>query len=261
MRNSELFKLAIAKGLKIGNVDLENSPELSWHYGNWQVNIDPVYTEVPSQITSIAIKDLKTGKIKVKGWKVPKGKFGFMEHDKDKDLLKDMIPRLREYDILIGQNHINFDIKKFNWRLNLLELPSLDNLLMVDTLIESRKVFLAPSHKLNFKSHAYGNGGKIKQDFGDCVDVAKGKGDKTALRLKYNAKDTDDDDKVFWRELDYYKLPKALVNMLKLYISTDDPTFCIKCAARKEARFDIKKNKTKNGYNLICNRCDYSWSI
>lgn len=262
MRNSELFKLAIEKGMKIANIDIENSPDLSWHYGNHDVNVNPIYTEVESQITSMSIKDLNTQETTILEWDRPKDKYGFLKQNRDYKLLRRALPILQSYDILIGQNHIQFDIRKINWRLNRLCLPPLTNLIPIDTMVESRKVFYAPSHSLGYKSHAYGLGGKIKQDFDDCVQVAKGNGAKSVERLIYNAKDTDDDDTVFWKEVDYYRLPKGLINMLKLFIRNNNPTFCIKCAARKDARFDVTRNITKKGtLKFKCNRCEYKWSL
>ncbi len=260
LRNSELIRKAIKKGMKILNIDIETSPDLSWHYGNFDVNINAEFTEVRTQVTSIGWKDLSNGKIVVKGWEFPKGdKYGFLKPDKDKKMLKEVIPILQSADILIGQNHKQFDIRKLNWRLNELRLPPLENLILIDTLKESRKVFYAPTHKLDYKSHIYGQGGKIKQTMEDCIAVAKGDSKAQKIRMEYNGKDTSDDDYVFWKEVDYYKLPKALTNMIQLFTQTDDPTFCIKCAAKKHSRFNVGKNKITGGYRFTCHTCDYKW--
>src|SRR6185437_16564074 len=112
----------MSKGLTIAVADIENTPDLSWHYGNWDVNIDPVYTEVHGQITSIAWNDLNTNKVYVDSWDAPTGKYGFLKPNKDKNLLKRVVPKLRDYDILIGQNFKDFDHKKLSWRLNVLQL-------------------------------------------------------------------------------------------------------------------------------------------
>lgn len=262
MKNSELIRLAMSKGMKIGNTDIETSPDLSWHYSNHDVYIDPIYTEAHTQITSIALKDLKTGKVIVKGWDYPKNnKYGFLKPDKDKQLLKTMVPKLQKYDILIGQNHKSFDVRKINWRLCQLELPPLPNLILIDTLKESQKTLYSPNHRLNFKSHIYGLGGKIKQDMSDCVAVAKGDLAKTKERMLYNIKDVDDDDAVFWREIDYYILPKMLINLLKMFISNPKRTYCLQCAAAKNARFNISKTKIKKGYKFTCQTCDSTWNM
>lgn len=261
MRNSQLFKKAIAKGLKVAHTDIETAPELSWHYGSWDINIGFDQTEVPMQITSIGYMFEGDKKVTVKSWDYPSNNpYGFLVPNKDKKLLEEIVPVLNSADIVIGQNLDKFDVKKIQWRLNELKLPPLKNLITVDTLKMSRKVFSPPTHKLDFKSKCYGRGGKIKQDMRDCIDVAKGDPKKTTTRLIYNGKDVLDERHAMWREIDYWKLPASIVKMLMNYIKDPRP-HCIKCAARRQKRFDVKRTKVGKEFKYQCINCDYTWRI
>lgn len=262
MKNSILLKKAIKKGLKVGYVDGEMSPHLSWNYGYWDVNIKYDQIEVPTQITSVSFMLEGDKKPTTLGWDCDVGKFSdspiasgiWMQKDKDRELLEYTVNALNGVDILIGQNHRAFDLKEFQWRLNVLDLPPLENLICIDTLKMSRKVFRPPSHKLDAKSIQYGRGGKIKQDMQDCIAVAKGDDKRQKVRMVYNAKDVTDTRYMFWKELDYYFLPKAITNMLLKFIKDEKP-FCVNCKERRQKRFEVKAVKDR----WECLNCEHTW--
>ena len=260
MRNSTLLKTALKKGLTAANIDLETSPYLSWHYPMWDVNIGYDCIEVPMQVTSIGWLDLNTRELVVEGWEYPKDKLGILKKDKDRKLLTEAVEKLNKYDLLIGQNLDSYDIKVLNWRLNELDLPALKNIVTIDTLKMSKKVFRPPSHKLDYKSLTYGKGGKIPQTMQDCIAVAKGDSKKQALRMKYNGKDCLDADSMMWKEIDYWQLPKSMIKMLKEYVKEDKP-FCVKCAARRQKRFEVNRVKIKHEFKYQCQNCDSIWKI
>lgn len=259
MKNSKLLKDAIKAGLKVVHLDIETSPYLVWTYPLWDANIPTENIEVPMQVTSIGWM-FEDGKVKVKGWKDSYVDYWIQNKKRDYDLLKEVIPEINEADIIIGQNLNSYDIKKIQWRLCELKLPPLKNIITIDTLRQSRKAFSPPSHKLDYKSKVHGKGGKIKQTMEDCIAVAKGDKKKQTIRMKYNAKDVTDERHMFWKELDYYILPKALLNMLYNYVKKEKP-FCIKCAARHQKRFDVKSIRHKRENKYQCNQCEYIWRI
>lgn len=255
LTNTELFLAALDLGLILGHVDIETSPYLVWTYPLYDVNIQPENIEVPMQITSIGWMFEGDKKVSVEGWDNNKN---FLKCDKDKKLLKKVVPKLQLADILIGQNLKAYDVKKVNWRLCEHKIKPLGTLVPLDILKESRKVFSPPSNKLDFKSSNYGFGGKIPQSMRDCIQVAKGNKEAQKNRCKYNGKDVEDERAVFWRELDYYNLPIQIINMLRLFIKTKGkPDFCIRCAALKKAKLNIVKDKQK----YFCYNCGYSWGI
>ena len=167
----------------------------------------------------------------------------------------------REFDLLIGQNLNEFDVKVLNGRAWSLGLTPLRTILSVDTLTSSRFTMRLCSHKLDSMAQEAGLGKKIKQDMQDCIGTAKGDKRISDRRLRYNNRDVVIGAKVFWSQIDYYKIPKKLLNLLKLYVKSDDPTFCIPCAAERQARFNLTKRKIKGGYRLHCDTCDYEWDI
>lgn len=252
MRNSTLLKKAIAKGLKICFFDIETSPLLVWTYVIRDAYIPHDSIEQNMAITSLAYM--------FEGDKAPTAFEWDWCGDKGIDycLLNRSVTVLNKADLVIGQNSDRFDITTLQWRLNLNKLPSLENVVSLDTLKLSRKVFRAESQKLDYRSSVYGFGGKIKQDMQDCIAVAKGDKKKQALRVKYNIKDVIDLRKIFWRELDYYQLPKSILKMLKEYTKEERP-FCIKCAAKRQKRFEISKTRHKKQNKLKCDNCGYIW--
>jgi hypothetical protein len=264
MKNSTLFKLALKKGLKIAYCDIETSPELNYTYATRKTTIQHNQVIAPMQITSVGYMFEGDKSATVLSWDQSTDKhnaFDILRQDRDKNLLKEVVPILNEADILIGQNSIEFDQKKIQWRLNVHSLPRLDNLIPLDILKQSYRAFSPLSHKLDYRSKVYGLGGKIKQDMDDCIAVAMGDQKAQNIRLKYNGKDVLDTRRVFWKELDYYTLPDGLLKTLKFYVGNDCVTFCVRCASRHQAKFNVNRQKLKNGYKLTCKGCDYSWKI
>lgn len=266
MRNSTLFKKAIDKGLRIEYADLETSPELSFNYGNWDVNISYSNIIIPTKITSCVImseNDLKPVKYEWK-WMGPivldfRGVKGGGD---DSEFLPDVVKRLNKADIVIGQNFDKFDEAVLNNRLYELKLKPVKNLITIDTLKLSRRSFKSPSHKLDYQMQQQGSSGKIKQDMQDCIAVATGNTKAQKARIEYNIKDVTGLRAVFWSRLDYYKFHEKTLNMLRAFIS-EKRIFCIKCAARRQKRFEVMRIKKKGvpGGKWRCSRCSYEWKI
>jgi hypothetical protein len=269
MLNSKLFKKAIELGLSICYVDIETSPYLTYMYELWKTNVSHKQIICPMQVTSIGWLWEGSEDVVVRGWddsKNENGKFDILRNNRDYELLKNTCKLIASADIIIGQNSDSYDIKKLSWRLNQLKLPAMNqNLITLDTLKLSRKVFSPPSHKLDYRSEAYGFGGKIPQDMLDCIQTAMGNKKVQKERMIYNGKDVLDTRKIFWRELDSYILPKALKKMLRDYIESKEPTikkvkpFCIKCAQRRQRRFDVEAIENIKEINYKCNNCGHKW--
>jgi hypothetical protein len=262
MKNSELLAAAQKKGLTLGHCDIENSPRNLWAYGDTIHWIDYKQVTVPTMITSIAWVEDKEKTINYDSWDVPKTlKDVYLNHKKDYKMLKRVVPILNKFDVLIGQNLNRFDKKKIQARLCELELPRLDSLLTMDTLTLSKRSMSFDSHKQDARSLKYGFGGKIHQDMQDAIAVAQGHEEKTLERLEYNIKDVSDERNMFHRELDYYNLSQSLILLLKLFINSKEPTWCVKCAKDKKSRFNLRRYTQKNTVTFICNVCDFKWSI
>lgn len=262
MNNKELIEAAIAKGLKLVRTDIETSPKLVYVYGSKIDYIDPRQIILPTMITSIAWMTDGEEKVYFDQWDRPKTlKDIYRNLRKDYKMLKRTVPLLNNADFIIGQNLKAFDRKKIQARLCELELPRLNNLLCMDTLTLSRGTMSFDSHKLDARSIKYGFGGKIKQDMTDAIAVAEGDIIKTKERIAYNIKDVDDEQHVFYRELNYYDLPKSLVYVLKMFVQNDEPTFCRKCERLKHPKFNTRRFISKTSISFECNQCNYKWKI
>lgn len=251
MKNSELFKKAVKKGFKVLYIDIETSPHLLWGYGLHDQNFSTIQIKEPGKITSLAYMAENTKKCYSMEWDWLGDEGG-----DDSSMLEEFEPIVNEADLVIAQNGDGFDNKWLNWRMNVLSLKPIKNLLTLDTLKLSRKAFRPPSHKLDYRSRVYGLGGKIKQDMEDCIKVAEGDIVTQERRVRYNIKDVTDLRKIFIKELDYYILPKNILALLRLFIEGRKET-CIHCAANHQRRFDVRKEKDKR----ICNNCDTEWFI
>ena len=247
LSNSDLLKNAIKKGLKVAYLDIETSPYLVWTYGIFKTTISPTQIEQDTMITS-AVLLYEDNKVPiVMNWN-PNIK------DKDKQLLKDLMKHIRDAEVIIMQNGDKFDAPIIQDRLFKVGLEPLKNIITLDTLLWSKRSFKRASHSLNYRSKVCNLGGKIRQDMSDCIDVAKGNDTKQKQRTKYNIKDVLDTRTIFWKELDYYSLPASALNILSKY--QDAIPICIKCAAKRQKRYDISQTPQYN----ICRSCGYKWS-
>lgn len=254
---STLLKKALEKGLKVGYLDIETSPYLVWTYPLKDAYISYGQIEEEMKITSIVYMDEKHKKPVVLDWEFKNN------HGCDKKLLKNFSEWLNDMDIVVMQNGDNYDAKVLQDRLMVHKLPPMKSLVTIDTLKLSRNSFRRSHHSLDARSNRYNYGGKLKQDMSDCIEVAKGNARRQRSRIKYNIKDVVDMRKVFYRELDYYNFPRAIINILKRF-TTEDREFCVKCAARRQKRFEITKemvtlkNKKREKRN-VCKNCGHSW--
>lgn len=263
MDNVKLMKAAINKGLKVLHLDIETSPCLVYSYPLRDAYIAENQIVVEPKVTSIAYMSENLKECFSVEWDwlgdIVINQHGVTGGGDDTAMLEAFGKIVSDADLIIGQNSDSFDMKILQWRMNVLRLQPIEHLLSIDTLKMSRKVFRPPSHKLNHRSSVYGFGGKIKQDMDDCMDVARGHVQKQALRVKYNVKDVVDTRKVFWHELPYYQLPIGIRRMLEDYIKEEKP-FCLRCAGRKERKFDVKDIVQNNKPYLQCQNCDSKWS-
>ena len=132
----------------------------------------------------------------------------------DEHVIRVMAKRMDDADILLAQNGDSFDIKILRWKMCVYGLPPLRPIQTIDTLKESRKVFRPASHRLDFKSHVHGLGGKedvggfktwvniAMRDFGGDDDAAR----KAIKKMvKYNKKDVLDLEGTYLKERAHYK--------------------------------------------------------
>lgn len=252
------LKAAIKNGLKLLFWDTETSlMEVYTHYIGQKVSISPGQIKVPSKV--ICIQYMFEGESKAK----------YLEWDRDSDgfndslMLQEFVENvLNQADIIVGQNSDNFDHKVLNFRLMLQGLPSMDDKPSIDILKLSRKAFRGPSHKLDFRSTAYGFGGKNKMEMIDWIDLSEGKTEVADKMGPYGCKDVTDTRKVFWKELPYYpRLPLKVEKVIEKFLP-EIAQFCQKCADRRQRRFDVIVTKISAKRDKVeCLNCNTSWII
>lgn len=235
------------KGVRVLFWDIETSPMLIWtHYIGNKVSINHRQIEKESRIISIQYKFEGDKKVSYLAWD---------KNQDDSKMLEAFVKILNSATVAIGQNSDAFDYRVLNWRLNLLELQPLAELTTLDTLKLSRSAFRAPAHRLDYRSSQYGFGGKDKMEFDDWIKVCKK--DKKALKkmITYGCKDVDDTQKIFWKELPYYKkLPVSLASLVK-----EDRTCCPRCSEARHRKFDVYPTKIGNKIRWECKNCGNIW--
>ncbi len=158
MTNTQLLKAAIRKGLKVLHIDIETSPVIAATYGLRDTYIAHNQIIVDPKVTSLAYMSETINKCYALEWDWL-GDMVITPTDVrgggcDKQMLETFVPIANEADLVIGQNGDSFDLKILQWRLNVHQLPPLKNIITLDTLKLSRKVFRPPSHKLDASNTA-----------------------------------------------------------------------------------------------------------
>lgn len=137
--------------------DEETSPQLGYFFGGiWETNIIKV-VEYETIIT-ISYWDSKTDKVKsISQWDFPDWKKGKWN---DKSLVKYFREIIIKYDIIVGQNSDQFDIKLFNSRLAFHGFDSLPAAQTFDTKKIAKGKLKLPSYSLDIMANFFGLEGK-----------------------------------------------------------------------------------------------------
>lgn len=184
--------------------DLECTPELSYHYGRYKVNITEAFNVRPSYLLSFSAKWLGQEEIITIG--LPYYDDYHPDNHCDKKLCEDLHKLLSEADILIAHNLVNFDWKVAQTRFLLNGLPLIPPNKLVDTLNIAKQNFRFPTNKLETLAKHLGVGEKM-QNSGASLWVSCIAGDEEAWRemLEYNTIDVDVLEKVYLKLRPYDK--------------------------------------------------------
>jgi DNA polymerase elongation subunit (family B) len=172
---------------KILTIDIETSPITAYTWGpKFESNIIDFVTQ--SQVLSYSAKWLG-------GKQITKGLIDYKGYApgiiNDKPLIKDVHGLLDEADIVVGQNHVSFDMKILNARMIANGMSPPSPYKMVDTKREAKKYLRLPSYSLNDMGAYFGIGKKMEHE-GFNLWLGCMKGDKSAWKKMkaYNAQDT-----------------------------------------------------------------------
>ncbi len=235
--------------LKVLFYDIETSPMLVWTFMIGQkVSLQHGQIEQEGKVISIQYMFEGDKHAKALTW----------DNGDDSIMLEEFVHILNSANLVIGQNSRSFDQKVLNWRLNVLNLTPVTDVVMLDTLTLARNSFKAPSNKLDYRSSRYGFGGKDKMEFADWIGVVKGNKKSLQKMVKYGIKDTEDTQKLFWKELPYYRsLPISLAALVKE--PKEAKPSCPRCAAAKQKKFDVYPTASGNKLRFTCRSCGHIW--
>lgn len=245
-----LFKKALRdKKLSMCMFDLETSPSEFYGFSLDQQHIshsqikDGTDTRIITAQYKSSLIDKKS-KYLVWDWDGKRG-------GNDRSLVKEFISILNSYDIVIGQNVREFDLKVLQNRAKQLKLPPVEVDLVLDTLTSSRASFRQLSHKLDYRSKQYGLGGKHRMEMQDWIDIVEGRVSPLKKMVPYGLKDNDDGEYIFWRDLPYVNLPKATVNKILRLSGQSKSLYCQICRKNHRLSTDIRNFKGR----FKCNNC------
>ncbi len=228
---------------KILFFDIETSHDLVASFGLYPEAIPYQNVVVPWQLISIAWK--WAGESKVHSLRAKKGN--------DKKIAKRFYQEIIKADYVVGHNSDKFDIKRFNTRLILNNLPPLPSkIASIDTLKLARKNFAFTSNRLGYLvSKLDGKEEKGKPESGDWIKFLLGSpkdSQAAAKRIeKYNRQD------VVVLERIFDKLKPVIEK--KLVLEANTAFECHGCGSDNLIKHGILRLKTKSMQRLHCNNC------
>jgi hypothetical protein len=107
----------------------------------------------------------------------------------DARICKSLWEYINDADVIIGHNARGFDVRKYNARFMLNGLKPPSPYTVIDTLVESRKMAMHTSHRLDHISKLFGGSGKLKNPEGLWRDCFWGKPEALIQMDKYNKED------------------------------------------------------------------------
>ena len=185
---------AAAKNLKVLTLDIENRPNVVHTWGLFNVNIGINQIIEPAGTFGVALK-----------WYGQEPVFYSDHHHGHQEMVERTHEAMSEADIIVGFNHVGFDIPHLNREFALLGLPLPKPSGNVDLLKVARKQFRFSSNKLDFLAQQFGLGAKTSHEgHGLWVRCLNGDKDAWELMAEYAKQDV--------------ALTEALYDRLRAYI-------------------------------------------
>ncbi len=174
-------------------------------------------------------------------------------------VIKTLHEQLEAADILVGHNADRFDIRKFNTRALLYDLPPITKKKTIDTLKIAKKYFGFTSNKLSFIAKHL----KLdmqKDESPDWGKILAGCPDELAYMRKYNKKD------VCVNELIYLKLRPYIDNHPNVNIYSPQAEqrkgCCPSCGSHDTYKKGFRRSETTGkitGQRMRCKSCNRSF--
>jgi uncharacterized protein YprB with RNaseH-like and TPR domain len=184
-------------------IDIETSPIEGYVWGTWQQNLGLEQIKSDWTILSYAAKWVKQPKV----FYADTGGRGPDKVRDDSILMPGLWALMDEAKNVIAQNGNRFDIKKINWRLAQHGYKPYSPVRVLDTLLASRRLFAASSHKLGFLSERLTDTPKSKHrkfpGWELWVECLKDNPAAWAEMKKYNIQDIKATEKLWIRQQEW----------------------------------------------------------
>lgn len=215
----EMFKKAVKNGMRVLHLDIETSlgTFCGFQIGS-RVNISYKQILTAPQVMCVQYKWEGDKKANYLEWDKVRERTVYDSGFDNSKLLKEISKLIQQSDIICGQNNDNFDMKMLQDGLVNNNLPAFDYEVTLDILKMSRKVFRPLSHKLDSRAKKYGYEGKIEMDLEDWKDVTFNDKPISAKMGPYGCKDVIEEQKIFYREFEHYKLPKKVISTILKFL-------------------------------------------
>lgn len=247
----DVEKAFLALGVKILVFDVETSPEKSYHFGRWKVNISEDKVIQRGHMLTWAAKWLDKDEI----YSDKLTNYDMFDEDPHNDLqiVHSLWRMIDEADIIVAHNGIGFDEPYFNARCLIHDLIPPSPYKQIDTLKEVRKAFRFPSNALKSLMNALDLTRKIENE-GFYLWRKCDEGDKEAFNTmeEYNIGDI-----VSLQEL-YLKIRPWMKNHPNLGTFFDDTEkHCVACGSTNLSLMEGKFSRTNVSVFAVhrCNDC------
>lgn len=229
LKGSKLAKEA--KNIRVLTIDIENRPNVVHTWGLFNVNIGINQIITPAGTFGVGYK-----------WYDEKQAHFLSDHvDGHEAMIRKTHALMTEADIIIGYNHVGFDIPHLNREFALLGLPLPKPSSYVDLLKVVRKQFRFSSNKLDFIAQQFDLGSKTShQGHGLWVACLEGDEKAWALMAKYCRQD------VVLTEKLYDRLRQYIPNHPHIGTWTGDEWSCPNCGAA-----DVSKNRQGTAHTMV----------
>lgn len=240
----------VARKPRILIFDLETSPELSYHFGRYQVNINDVFNIQPSYLLSFSAKWLGEPEI------ITVGLPYYDDYDpqklSDKRLCQDLHNLLSEADIVVAHNLKRFDWKVAQTRFLLNDLSPISPTKLVDTLLIARSQFRFPTNKLDTLARQLGVGEKLQHSGASLwLGCLENNEDDWKMMLDYNTVDVEVLESVYLKLRPY---DKQHPNVAVYY--EDNHRRCVCCGSKRLVLTDKKSFTGTSEFDVYqCGNC------
>lgn len=172
----------------------------------------------------------------------------------DYEVIRRLHKALSDADILIGHNSDAFDLKKFNARAIIYDLPPIGKKQQIDTLKIARKYFKFTSNKLSYLANIL----KIsaKDDSPDWEKVKEGNVDEIRAMREYNKQDVIVTEQLYLKLRSYHDThPNIPVYSPMKDISGNKLSSCPKCNSLSYKLAGFRYSNAGKYQRCVCHDC------